>query len=107
MASSFQIGKRAENQSIAYLEAMGYYVVKSEASKGVFDLVAIYIGDNPEEFYATRLVQVKRGSSPLEDDMHKLQFMRDRITDTNTIVELHHWHKGARKPLPLTIERTI
>jgi len=52
----YKIGKYYERKAKLELEAAGYYVIRSAASKGIWDLVAIGKDD-------VRLVQVK-GRSP-------------------------------------------
>jgi Holliday junction resolvase len=82
-------GRRAEYRSARLLEAAGYVVFRSAASKGVFDLIAI----GPTDLC---LVQVKcaRPPSPAEHETLRLF-----AAPANCKKLAHVWKPRARFPM--------
>lgn len=87
-------GRRREHQSIRLLEAAGYTVVRSAASKGPFDLVAL----GPQDI---QLVQVKANRLPAPTERRALAAFPVPATVTKVC---HIWvdhRRGGPRILPL------
>lgn len=84
-------GNRLERKTIAHLTAAGYICIRSAASLGPFDIIAI----NP---LGLRCIQVKANSWPRPEERENLR-MAARSMPPNAFVECWRWNDGARKPL--------
>ena len=84
-------GNRLEHKTIARLKAAGYICIRSSASKGFFDVLAI----NPLGF---RCVQVKSNSWPGPVDRESLRNASQWLPP-NALIECWRWNDNAREPL--------
>jgi len=88
-------GRRNEYKSIKLLESKGYYCVRSAASKGLFDIVAI----SPTKIL---LVQVKTGRPASQKELTKMtDFGFDYLStyvQEHTRCEVHVWKDRAKVP---------
>jgi len=66
-------GRRLELLAKRELEADGYFVIRSAASKGPFDLVAV-------SSFETRLIQVKT-RKPSKREINKLKQISEKLYD--------------------------
>ena len=82
-------GRRAEHRSRQMLEAAGYVVFRSAASKGAFDLIAV----GPTDF---ALVQCKTNRGPSPAEREALQLFP---CPPNCKRILHVWHDRQRAPV--------
>lgn len=84
-------GNRLEHKTIEKLKAAGYICVRSAASLGPFDIIAI----NP---LGIRAIQVKANAWPGPVERES---MRDaaRNLPRNVFIECWRWNDGAREPL--------
>lgn len=81
-------GRRNEHRSRAILEAAGYEVMRSAASKGVWDLVAIGERD-------VVLVQVKTNAWPSALEWEAMTLFR---VPPNARKLVHRWRDRQRMP---------
>lgn len=81
-------GRRLEHKTRERLEAEGYDVLRSAASKGSWDLVAIRATD-------IRLVQVKANAWPGSVEMESMQLTK---VPANCSREVWRWDDRAREP---------
>lgn len=81
-------GRRREYQSRRYLEAQGYTVIRSAASLGRFDLVAVGPAD-------VLLVQVKANRWPSARELAELRALP---TPANCRRLVHRWRDRANVP---------
>lgn len=81
-------GRRREHQSRALLEAQGYVVIRSAASLGRFDLVAVGPAD-------ILLIQVKANRWPSADELAEL---RAFPTPANCRRLVHRWRDRQASP---------
>lgn len=110
-------GSRNEHRTMEFLKKEGYYPIRSAGSHGAFDVVGVYIGEQPEIMPLFRMIQSKTGGSFSEKDFFSLRILR---TSINTVVakaidankdsvagmfsvitprlELHNWEKHRRAP---------
>jgi len=85
--SGYRKGKYYERKTRAILENQGYYTIRSGASKGIWDIVAI-----KED--SIKLIQVKACTSSVSKaEMNKMVLFK---APTNTTKEL--WHYYGSKP---------
>ena len=91
-----QKGNRLERKTIAHLTAAGYLCVRSAASLGPFDIIAI----NP---LGLRCIQVKANDWPRPEERESLRNAA-RLMPPNAFVEVWRWDDNARKPIIKTIE---
>lgn len=89
-------GTRLEHKTIAQLKAAGYTCIRSAASLGPFDIIAI----NP---LGLRCVQVKSNAWPRPDERESLRNAA-KAMPPNAFVEVWRWDDGARKPLIKSID---
>jgi len=84
-------GTPLERKTILMLKAAGYTCIRSAASMGPFDIIAI----NP---LGLRCIQVKGNSWPRP---YERESLRDaaRCMPPNAFVECWRWDDNARKPL--------
>jgi len=81
-------GRRGEYKSIRFLEAAGYSCIRSAASKGVFDLVAVN-GDH------VLLIQCKVNRWPGADELRAIANFATPATCRKII---HRWRDGQAAP---------
>lgn len=81
-------GRRYEHKTMAYLEAAGYQCIRSAASGGVFDVVAVSATD-------VLLVQVKFGRWPGALEMGLLSAFP---CPPGCCKVLHRWRAGMQVP---------
>lgn len=86
-------GRRREHQSRRLLEAAGYSVIRSAASKGTFDLVAVSATDFV-------LVQVKCNRPPSPAEREALALFRCPVNCKKLI---HVWRDRVQAPTVLVI----
>jgi len=84
-------GRNLENRAKKLLEACGYLVIRSAASKGPFDLVAI------KERGVVRLIQVKANKGISKEERELLQELAHKYVTLS--VECWTYFKGERTPL--------
>lgn len=84
-------GNRLEHKTIAHLTAAGYLCIRSAASKGAFDVIAI----NP---LGIRAIQVKANAWPGPVERESLRNAA-RNLPRNAFIECWRWNDGAREPL--------
>lgn len=84
-------GTRLEHKTMAVLKAAGYTCIRSAASLGVFDVLAI----NP---LGIRCIQVKANHWPGPAERESLRNAA-RCMPPNAFIEVWRWDDGARKPL--------
>ena len=84
-------GNRLERKTIHRLTAAGYVCIRSAASLGPFDILAI----NP---LGIRCIQVKSNDWPRPEERESLR-NAVRMLPPNTFVECWRWNDGAREPL--------
>jgi Holliday junction resolvase len=82
-------GRRNEHKSIKLLESLGYSCIRSAASKGAFDIVAL-------SSMEVLLIQVKSNSWP---SSLEVEAMRLLPTPTNSRKLIHQWKDGCSLPL--------
>ena len=81
-------GRRNEHRSMRLFEEEGYRCIRSAASKGEWDFVAISVSD-------VALVQVKTGRWPGSDEMAA---MRAFPCPKGWRKEIHRWLPRRRQP---------
>ena len=74
-------GTRCEHKTMEYLNSRGCYCIRSAASKGLWDVIAISPCD-------VRLIQVKAGRWPGSEEMHRMEQFR---TPSNVIKEQYRF----------------
>ncbi len=84
-------GNRLEHKTIAQLTAAGYICIRSAASLGPFDILAI----NP---LGIRCIQVKANDWPRPEERESLR-NAVRMLPPNAFVECWRWDDGARQPI--------
>ena len=84
-------GNRLEYKTIAKLKAAGYLCIRSAASLGPFDVLAI----NP---LGIRAIQVKANAWPGPVEWESLRNAA-RNLPPNAFIECWRWNDGARQPL--------
>jgi hypothetical protein len=89
-------GTRLERKTIALLKAAGYVCIRSAASLGPFDIIAI----NP---LGLRCIQVKANNWPGPVERETLRNAA-RCMPPNAFVEVWRWDDNARKPLIKSID---
>lgn len=89
-------GTRLEHKTIAQLKAAGYTCIRSAASLGPFDIIAI----NP---LGLRCIQVKSNTWPRPEERESLRNAA-KAMPPNAFVECWRWDDGARKPLIKSID---
>jgi hypothetical protein len=94
MIQTARKGRRLEHRSRALLEARGYVVLRSAASKGLWDLVGFGADD-------AVLVQCKANRAPSPAERAQLQAF---VCPWNTHREVHVWTDGARAPEVLALD---
>jgi hypothetical protein len=84
-------GARLERKSIAKLQAAGYFCIRSAASLGPFDVIAM----NP---LGLRCIQIKANSWP---GPHEREGLREAAKGLppNALIECWRWNDNAREPL--------
>lgn len=90
MRTNYQRGYEAEARARRELQAAGYYVMRSSASKGVFDLIAVGHG----EVILLQLKRTKRrpGPSAYRDDLAQMRECVEGLElPPNCKVELWVW----------------
>ncbi len=81
-------GSRNERKSMTLFEALGYNCIKSGASLGVFDVIAIGLNN-------IILCQVKTNAWPSETEMEAIRLFP---APSNSIKTVHKWIDGKSKP---------
>jgi len=89
-------GTRLERKTIKMLQSAGYICVRSAASLGPFDLVAI-------NHLGIRCIQVKANAWPRPEEREALQLAAQSMPPS-VCVECWRWNDGARKPLIKTLD---
>ncbi|MEJ5260939.1 MAG: hypothetical protein WHS88_12200 [Anaerohalosphaeraceae bacterium] len=84
-------GTRLEHKTIAQLAAAGYVCIRSAASLGPFDIVAM----SP---LAIRCIQIKANDWPRPDERESLRRAAMGLP-SNARVECWRWNDGAREPI--------
>jgi hypothetical protein len=84
-------GSRLERKSIARLKAAGYLCIRSAASLGPFDIIAI----NP---LGLRCIQIKANNWPGPVERENLQHAAKGLP-ANATIECWRWNDSAREPL--------
>lgn len=84
-------GTRLEHKTIQMLKAAGYTCIRSAASLGAFDIIAI----NP---LGIRAIQVKANAWPGPVEREGMRNAA-RYLPPNAFVECWRWNDNARKPL--------
>ncbi len=84
-------GTRLERKTIAMLKASGYLCIRSAASLGPFDILAI----NP---LGLRCIQVKSNTWPRPEERESLRNAA-KAMPANAFIEVWRWDDGARKPI--------
>lgn len=92
-------GTRLEHKTIALLKAAGYTCIRSSASRGAFDIIAI----NP---LGLRCVQVKSNCWPGPVERESLRNAAQWLP-ANALIECWRWNDNARKPIIKTIEEML
>lgn len=89
-------GTRLERKTLAQLKAAGYTCIRSAASLGPFDIIAI----NP---LGLRCIQVKANAWPRPEERESLRNAA-RGMPPNAFVEVWRWDDGARQPLIKSVD---
>lgn len=89
-------GSRLERKAIKMLQSAGYMCIRSAASLGPFDIIAI----NP---LGLRCIQVKANTWPRPEERESLRNAAASMPP-NVFIECWRWDDGARKPLIKTLE---
>ena len=84
-------GTRLERKTIAMLKAAGYICIRSSASKGFFDVLAI----NP---LGLRCIQVKANNWPGPVEREGLRAAAKNLPP-NALIECWRWNDNAREPI--------
>lgn len=84
-------GTRLERKTLALLKAAGYTCIRSAASLGVFDVIAI----NP---LGIRCLQIKANAWPGPVERESLRNAA-KAMPPNAFIECWRWDDGARQPL--------
>ncbi|MGH2272690.1 hypothetical protein ACQ9LF_12900 [Anaerohalosphaeraceae bacterium U12dextr] len=89
-------GSRLEHKSIARLKAAGYFCIRSAASLGPFDIIAL----NP---LGLRCIQIKANRWP--DGVERESLLQAaKGLPSNALIECWRWNDNAREPLIKSIE---
>jgi hypothetical protein len=88
-------GSRLERKSIAQLQAAGYLCVRSAASLGPFDVIAI-------NSLGLRCIQIKANSWPGPVERENLRHAAKGLPP-NALIECWRWNDNARQPLIKTL----
>jgi hypothetical protein len=92
LARAYMKGKRGEHKARVVIEADGYYVTRSGASKGLWDLVCYRrSGDGPP----WRLIQVKNDIDARPAEIERL---KAEVVPEGTRKELWRWYSRKRQP---------
>ena len=89
-------GTRLERKTILMLKAAGYTCIRSAASMGPFDILAI----NP---LGIRCIQVKANDWPRPEEREGLR-MAALGLPSNARIECWRWNDGAREPIIKRLE---
>lgn len=92
-------GRRNEYKTIRMLEDQGHYCIRSAASKGMFDIVAL----RPQG-YRTILVQVKTNGWPPPDERMRLAVADLHLQAVATVL-IVRWDDGRKRPRALRPRR--
>ncbi|HRS72336.1 MAG TPA: hypothetical protein P5175_10850 [Anaerohalosphaeraceae bacterium] len=84
-------GARLERKTIKMLQSAGYQCIRSAASLGVFDVVAM-------NHLGLRCIQVKANSWPGPIEREGLRAAAKSLPP-NALIECWRWNDNARKPL--------
>lgn len=84
-------GSRLEHKTIAQLTAAGYVCIRSAASMGPFDIVALHP-------LGIRCIQIKANDWPRPDEREGLRAAARQLPP-NAQIECWRWNDGARVPL--------
>jgi len=86
---SYKSGRYFENKARKELEKLGYYVTRSGASKGVWDLIAI-------NNWQIRLIQIKKNQLPRPSERKQ---MEDFVCPKNATKECWRYYSKGRRTL--------
>jgi len=95
----YQKGQRVERKVRKRLEEMDYYVIKSAASKGIFDLIAFNASGGG--IVPWLCIQVKANSKPSKKEMQKIENV-DVPEDAEKQVWV--WRDRAKEPVIITVK---
>ena len=84
-------GARLERKTIKMLQSAGYICIRSAASLGVFDILAI----NP---LGIRAIQVKANTWPRPDERESMRNAAASMPP-NALIECWRWNDNAREPV--------
>lgn len=90
-------GRRKEYDRIKYLEAQGYYCIRSAGSKGLFDIVAL----NKNEIILEQVKSVLKTRKFIKE-INLLRNLYDKVP-SNVTIRLAVWLQKDRKWLTKTI----
>lgn len=90
VSSSYKKGRRNENKTRKLLEANDYYITRSGASKGLWDLIGYKRGGKN-----WRCIQVKSNGPPRPEEMRAIE--EERVPP-NTTKEIWIWYDYIREP---------
>lgn len=82
-------GARLERLAISMMKEQGYYCIRSAASKGIFDIIAI----NSQHCVG---IQVKANKSPSKEEMNKILACQNNIP-INFLRQVWVFHDGSPK----------
>ncbi len=83
-------GTRLERKALKLLESVGYQCLRSAASLGPFDIIAL-------NRLGTRCIQVKANSWPRPDEREALRAVAKQLPP-NCCVECWRWDDGKPEP---------
>ena len=89
-------GTRLERKTIKRLQSAGYICIRSAASLGPFDIIAI-------NHLGLRCIQVKANSWPRPLEREDLQAAAKNMP-LNALIECWRWNDNAREPIIKLLE---
>ncbi|MBN1436191.1 MAG: hypothetical protein JW936_03880 [Sedimentisphaerales bacterium] len=84
-------GNRLEHKAIKLLESVGYQCMRSAASLGPFDILAM-------NRLGMRCIQVKANAWPRPEERETLEAAGKNLP-SNALIECWRWNDRAREPL--------
>lgn len=92
-----QKGTKNEKRSMRYLNKQEYFCMDSRGSHGIFDVIASYIGKDPDK-PLTIYIQSKTNGGYSRQDLVPLKMFADQVRHLPYQVVLYDWYHMERTP---------